>query len=121
VSSPVDGNGLGGEAYDVALRPLLRPGAICAALNGSARRWGWVSSLVGWREQGFRLVLLRTVPGELELLASLVAQKTLRVPLDVPDSGQVFKLNAQDCDAAYSRLRSRRARGKIVIQVSSSS
>lgn len=80
-----------------------------------------VRTLAGWPEAGHRLVMMRTVEGELERLARLVDEGALKVPLDAGGEGRegkeggAYPFTAEGCAAAFARLKSRRTCGKISV------
>jgi NADPH:quinone reductase-like Zn-dependent oxidoreductase len=111
VTSPDSGDNLDGVPYDIALRPLLRPGGLVVAINGSAARWA--AALLGWQAAGYHLLMQRDSGAELAELKGFVEAGQLVPVLDEP----LHAFDAAGCSAAFERLRSRRARGKVVIQV----
>lgn len=116
VSSGDAGDGLGGRPYDEALSHLLRPaaeGGRVVAINGTLRRW--VARLVGWEAPGFHLLMEHESDADLREVAAWAAQGRLRILLD---GGATRPFTAAGCAEAFERLRSRRAQGKVVVQVS---
>jgi NADPH:quinone reductase-like Zn-dependent oxidoreductase len=117
VSSRDVGDGLGGQPYDTALAPLLRSateGGRVVAINGTVSRWA--ARLVGWEAPGFHLLMQRDSAVDLAELAAWAAQGRLRVYLD---GGAPRPFTAAGCAEAFERLKSRRSRGRIVVQVAS--
>jgi NADPH:quinone reductase-like Zn-dependent oxidoreductase len=73
-----------------------------------------MGSLAGWETPGFRLFMQSPAEAaaELAVASTLVAEGKLRPLVD-----SVHALDAAGCAAAYARLRSRRARGKVVVEL----
>lgn len=125
VSSPEAGDGLNGVSYDVALRPFLAPSAQTVAINGSAMRW--FRMFLGWQERSFKMTLCKRNSADLETVARWCEERdesrssaqgnglgpvVLSVPVD-----SVHAFTSEGCKAAYDRLHSRRAVGKVVVDV----
>lgn len=110
VTSPDSGDSLQGRSYEAALKPLLRLGGMHCAINGSVRQW--IGALVGWQRQGFRLFMQQPNGPQLARIAALCEAGALKAVVD-----SVHDLTADGAAAAYARLRSRRARGKVCIAV----
>ena len=72
----------------------------------------WLGALCGWQAAGYRLFMQSPRAEDLALAGELVAQGKLRPLVD-----SVHALSEQGCRDAYARLRSRRARGKVVVEV----
>ena len=101
----------GGTPYAAALAPLLRPGTGClVAINGSVAQWA--GALTGWQRPQYRLLMQQPTGEDMRRTAELAAAGALRPVLD-----SVHAFSAAGCEAAYARLRSRRAKGKVVVQV----
>ena len=115
VSSADAGDGLGGRPYDAALAHLVRPaaeGGRTVAINGSVGRWA--ARLVGWEALGFHLLMEEDSAADLREIAAWAAQGLLRAQID---EGAPRPFTAAGCAGAFERLRSRRAQGKVVVQV----
>ena len=101
----------GGLSYVQALAPLLRPGTGChVAINGSMGQWA--GAIVGWQRPHYRLLMQQPSGEDMRRTAELVEAGALRAQLD-----SVHAFTAEGCEAAYARLRSRRSRGKVVVQL----
>ena len=91
---------------------MLMPGGRVVAINGSVARWA--ARLVGWEAPGFHLLMERDSGAELAELAAWADEGRLRV---VVDGGAARPFDAAGCKEAFERLKSRRSRGKVVVQV----
>ena len=111
VSSSEPGDGLSGESYDKSLAAFFTKDTRVVAINGSAMRW--IRSFLGWEEKQFNLILCRRQGAQLDFLRGLVDKKTV-----VPVLDSTHPFSAEGCAAAYERLSSRRARGKVVVDIS---
>ena len=114
VTSPEAGDGLAGTTYDAALREagLVGPETKISAINGSGLRW--LRMFLGWQETNFKLFFTQRRADHLQQIAQWVEQGKL-VP--VLDSAAPFAFTPEGCVAAFERLKSRRAVGKIVVDV----
>jgi NADPH:quinone reductase-like Zn-dependent oxidoreductase len=110
VSSPEKGDGLNGLPYDVALKSLLGKDCKTVAINGSALRW--IRMFLGWQERNFKLFFTQKSSAQLAQIAGWCESKELNLPLD-----SVHPFDAAGIKAAYDKLKSRRAVGKIAIDV----
>jgi len=110
VSSPDAGDGLDGKPYDQTLKHLLSKDTKTVAINGSALRW--IRMLFGLQEKNFKLFFTNKSGAQLEQIAAWAESKALSLPLD-----SVHPFDAEGIKAAYTKLKSRRAVGKIVIDV----
>jgi len=110
VSSPDPGDGLGGKSYDQALKHLFSKDTKIVAINGSALRW--IRMFLGLQEKNFKLFFTTKSGAQLEQISAWVESKALALPLD-----SVHPFSAEGIKAAYTKLKSRRAVGKIVIDV----
>lgn len=108
------GDTLGGVEYYDALRPFLaKPGGRIVAINGSTAQWLTALVTPWWQPNDLRLFLQSaTTPGCLDAAAKLVEEGKLKAVVD-----QDFPFTAEGVAAAYARLRSRRARGKVVVSI----
>jgi NADPH:quinone reductase-like Zn-dependent oxidoreductase len=113
VSSELASDSLAGQPYDAALRPFLKSGGVVAAINGNAGRWVQALTGLGIFSPGYRLIFMKDSPAQLAELAALVDGGHVRPMIDP----EAFAFTAEGCEAAYAKLKSRRARGKIVITV----
>ena len=108
VSSPEDQN------YGPLARQVLKPGAMHVAINGSGGEWtrALLSKATGLNLQRkhFALMLKRNDGAGLARIAAWVEQKKLRPLLDSTHS-----FSEAGVHAAFDKLKSRRAKGKIVI------
>lgn len=110
VTSPDKGDDLRGTPYPVAVRPFLKPSGKVVTINGSPRQW--VGALVGWHDRGVELVMERPDAATLGRAAAWVGEGRLRAVID-----STFPFTAEGCAAAFEKLKSRRAKGKIVVRV----
>jgi NADPH:quinone reductase-like Zn-dependent oxidoreductase len=102
----------GGAPWGALLRRFLAPGGTLAAINGSFAQWAWAA--VGWQAKKFKLVMQQPSGPDLAHTAALVEGKQLAV---VVDGGATHPFTAEGCAAAYARQRSRRAKGKVVVEM----
>ena len=106
----------GGVPYAAALAPLLRapeaghPGGCTVAINGTVGQWA--GAIVGWQRPQYRLLMQQPTGEDMRRMAEMVAGGALAATLD-----SVHAFTAEGCAAAYARLRSRRSKGKVVVQV----
>lgn len=111
VSSPESKDLLNGQPYDKALSRFLTPTTQTVAINGSAGRW--INALVlRWEEKNFNLVLCKRDGKQLKEISDLVDKKLLSPVID-----SVHPFSLAGVEQAYEKLNSRRARGKVVIDV----
>lgn len=94
------------------LRRPPPPGGRVVAINGSVPRW--VSRLVGWEARGFHLLMVEDSAADLAELAAWANDGRL---ITLLDGGGARAFDAAGCAGAFERLKSRRARGKVVIRV----
>ena len=92
------------------LRPLLAPGGCHVAINGSMRQWA--GALLGWQAPSYRLLMQEPNGADLQRTADWAADGTLRPVVD-----SVHAFSEEGCAAAYARLRSRRSKGKVVVEL----
>lgn len=111
VTSPDEGDAVNGQPYDAALRPYLRADGLVVAINGSAGRW--IGALTGWQGAGYKLLLKARSQEQLREIAALVEQGVVRPIVD-----SVHAFTGEGASAAFDRLKSRRARGKVCVDVS---
>ena len=104
---------LGGTPYAQAVTPHLASGvgAKVVAINGTTRQW--VGALLGWSGSStYELFMQEPSQGDLGTTVDLVEKGALK---PVIDSQHPF--TQAGCEAAYARLKSRRAQGKVVVDV----
>jgi len=102
---------LNGLPYDKALSRFMTPTTKTVAINGSVSRW--LNKLVlGWEEKNFNLVLCKKEGKQLQEIADFVDKKQL-----IPIIDSVYPFTQEGVEQAYEKLSSRRARGKIIIDV----
>jgi NADPH:quinone reductase-like Zn-dependent oxidoreductase len=99
-----------GKSYVEVLKPLLKPTGCHVAINGSAGQW--VGAFVGWQARNYRLLMQSPSGADLEATVRLVEEGKLKPVLD-----SVHPFTPAGCDSAYARLRSRRSRGKVVVEL----
>ena len=111
VSSSNSKDTLNGVSYDKALSSFLTTSIRTVAINGSISRW--LNALI-WKRQenNFNLVLCNKNSKQLQEIAEFVDTKKLKTVID-----SVFPFSNQGCNQAYEKLISRRAVGKIVIDI----
>ena len=111
--------------YEPEMRPLLKPGGKYVAINGSPMDWtrGMLEEFVfepllgiSIQRPDFDLFLVRPSTANLDRLTKLIDDKIL--PATVID--ETFPLDETSIDAAFRRMKSRRAVGKIVFDVAKS-
>jgi NADPH:quinone reductase-like Zn-dependent oxidoreductase len=103
----------GGTPYAQAVTPYLASGvgAKVVAINGSTRQW--VGALLGWSGSStYELFMQEPSQGDLMATVDLVEKGLLK---PIIDSQHPF--TGAGCEAAYARLKSRRAKGKVVVDV----
>ena len=101
---------LGGRPYAQALSPFLSPNGMIVAINGST--WQWLGAIVGWQAPRYCLFMQEPSLGDLEKTVELVGSGCLKPCID-----SVHPFTADGCRTAYERLKSRRAKGKICVEV----
>lgn len=102
---------LNGKPYDKALTRFLTPTTKTVAINGGVGRW--LNSLVfKWEEKNFNLILCQKDGKQLSQISGFVDKKEL---LPIIDS--VFPFTFEGVEQAFEKVNSRRARGKIVIDI----
>lgn len=108
--------------YETAMRPLLKPGGQYVCINGSPMDWtrGMLEAFVfkplfgmSIQRPDFDLFVLHPTAANLDRLTKLIDEGS--VPATVID--KVFPLDAEAVDAAFRRMKSRRAVGKIVFDI----
>lgn len=110
VTSPDGGDNLNGVTYDEALSPFLAPKGIVCAINGGA--WRWIGALTGWNSCKYRLFMKKRSGSQLEELAEMADSGALKAVID-----SVHPFTEDGVRGAFDKLKSRRAKGKIVIDV----
>ena len=100
----------GGAPWGAVLRRALAAGGTLVAINGTFSDWAW--ALLGWQARGYRLVMQKPNVADLGHTATLVEGKQLAVVID-----SKFPFSEQGCADAYARQRSRRAKGKVVVEM----
>ena len=104
------------------MQPLLKPGGKYVAINGSPMDWtrGILEQFVfkpllgmSIQRPDFDLFLVRPSTANLDRLTKLIDNKI--VPATVID--KTFPLDEKSIDAAFRRMKSRRAVGKIVFDI----
>jgi NADPH:quinone reductase-like Zn-dependent oxidoreductase len=98
-----------GEDYVNLCRKTVAPGGRRVAINGGA--WKWIRALTGWQRDDNKLVLTRQNGAELTKIVDMLGGK----PVPVIDSK--WKLDEAGVAGAFERLKSRRARGKVIVEV----
>ena len=108
--------------YETPMRPLLKPGGKYVSINGGKMDWtrGLLEEFVfmplfglSIQRPDFDLFIVRPTAANLDRLTKLIDEENL--PATVID--QVFPLNADAVDVAFRRMKSRRAVGKIVFDM----
>ena len=113
VSSAEKYDSLNGQSYQDA---LAFTGARIAAINGGGGAFvsyfiglQWLTNLVSDR---YKLTFANINSAAMASVAELVERKEVKPVID-----QVFDMTAEGCAAAFDRVRSRRAVGKVVVNV----
>ena len=113
VSSAEKGDDLRGVRYIDALRPCLKPGGKYVSINGTASEWIRALLCSCCLPRGVVLFFQSSSAEDLRYISSLVADQKLHATVDTVHSS----FTEENCESAYARLKSRRAKGKLVIQV----
>ena len=117
VTSPDNGDNLKGQRYDVLLEPFRADKGKVVAINGSAWRWTCLflhkMTMGVFASDKYALHLMQRSSDDLTQIAHWVRDGEVRPILD-----SVHTFSAEGCAAAYTRLKSRRAKGKVVINIS---
>jgi NADPH:quinone reductase-like Zn-dependent oxidoreductase len=112
VTSPEDPD------YGPLSRSVVKPGGMIVAINGSGGDWtrALLSKATGVNMQrsGFDLLLKQNDGAGVARLAGWVEEKKLRPLID-----STHPFTAEGVDAAFAKLKSRRAKGKVVVAVAS--
>jgi NADPH:quinone reductase-like Zn-dependent oxidoreductase len=112
VSSPEDQN------YGPLAREVLKPGGMLVAINGSGGEWtrALLSKATGLNLQraNYDLLLKKNDGAGVARMAAWVEAKKLKPLID-----STHPFTAEGVDAAFARLKSRRAKGKVVVAVAS--
>ena len=111
----VSGSGAGGadtfdgKPYADAMRPYLKPNTgLVVAINGTAMQWA--GALSGWQSAGYKLFMADVNAEALEAVGALVRDGKLKAAID-----SKFAFSEEGCRQALARVKSRRARGKVVV------
>ena len=114
VSSGERGDDLRGVPYAAAAAPLLAPGGRVVAINGTVAQWAR-ALLCGacCAPRAYTLFMQQPDGAALARAAAWAEAGALRAVID----GEPHAFDAAGCEAAYARLRSRRAKGKVVVAV----
>ncbi|CAK9250729.1 unnamed protein product [Sphagnum jensenii] len=112
VSSPKPTDNLNGQSYDIALSKFFTPRTKTVAIHGVSARWLWM--LLGWEARNFHLMICSTkrTGVQLQSIASMVDTGAVKPVID-----SVYPFAPEGLESAYARLLSRRARGKVVIDI----
>jgi NADPH:quinone reductase-like Zn-dependent oxidoreductase len=97
---------------------VVKPGGMIVGINGSDGDWtrALLSKATGVNMQrsGYDLLLKHNDGAGVARLAGWVAEKKLRPLID-----STHPFTAEGVDAAFAKLKSRRAKGKVVVAVAS--
>lgn len=110
VTSPDSGDSLGGKPFDAALKPFFSKSTKIAAINGGAFRW--IRMFMGLQEKNYNLFFCKRSSSQLEAIAGMVAKGDIKATVD-----SIHAFTPEGCAAAYEKLHSRRAFGKVCIDV----
>jgi NADPH:quinone reductase-like Zn-dependent oxidoreductase len=108
VSSWDLGDDLGGIPYTVALRPLLKKQGLHVAINGTP--FQWIGAILGWQATGYRLFMQKPDGVALQTVVDLLEKGMLRPLLD-----STYPFSEEGFASAFSLLKSRRSKGKVVV------
>lgn len=97
-----------GEDYVKAAKAVLKPGGVTVAING--KLGDWMRLIFNMQPKGRKMMLTKQNSAELGELIQLLG--TTGIEID-----SLHELSEAGVDAAFDRLKSRRARGKVVITV----
>lgn len=100
-----------GEDYEKDGGRMLRPGGVQVAINGGLG--SWLRLALKWQSKSRRLMLTRQNGAQLAEIVALLGGAS-------PVIDSVHALSAEGVAAAFGRLKSRRARGKVVVEVGAS-
>ena len=98
-----------GEDYVNLCRETVAPRGRRVAINGGA--WKWIRALTGWQRDDDALILTRQNGAELTKIVETLGGK----PTPVIDSK--WNLDEAGVAGAFERLKSRRARGKVIVEI----
>jgi len=111
VSSPDGADSLNGIPYDQALQKYFEKGTTTyCAINGTVSRW--LRAFTGLQASGYKLIMKKRSGSQLEEIATWAQNKELK-----PVLAGVYDFNSQGCAEAFELLKSRRAKGKIVVNI----
>eukprot|EP01041_Mallomonas_annulata_P007241 gene7241-14773_t len=110
VTSPDSSDTVGGVSYDKILKPFRHSDGMTVAINGSPRRW--ISTLLGFKSKDYALFLMKKDSAQLTQIANWTDTGGIKPIID-----SVFPFTAEGVTAAYEKLKGRRARGKICIDI----
>ena len=103
------------------MRPLLLPGGMYVAINGSPSDWirGMLEKFlfrrynVSIQRKAYDLFLVTPTSADLDRISSLIDSG--KIPATHID--HIYDLKAEDLDAAFARMKSRRTVGKIAFRI----
>lgn len=110
VTSSDPSDSVGGISYDTVMAPFCGPNTMTVAINGGASRW--IRMFTGWQGSGYALLLMNANAADLDQIGAWAEVGAIQPKID-----SVFDFSEEGCSAAYGRLKSRRSRGKVVINV----
>eukprot|EP00931_Biecheleriopsis_adriatica_P075381 TRINITY_DN49252_c0_g1_i1.p1 TRINITY_DN49252_c0_g1~~TRINITY_DN49252_c0_g1_i1.p1 ORF type:complete len:320 (-),score=56.87 TRINITY_DN49252_c0_g1_i1:48-1007(-) len=100
-------NSGGGEMYIKQAKRSLKPGGQYVAIN--APGIDWLRMVIGCQRRNFQLILTKHKSSDLAVLTQLVDAGQLKLIIDCS-----LTLTQENLDQGFSRLKSRRAKGKVV-------
>lgn len=104
----------GGENYSGDVKAMLKPAGIVVAINGGLGAWLKLLLAPAWLQSKHSKMMMTRQNGEqLEAILRLLGEGAK----DAVIIDSVHALTAEGVDAAFSRLKSRRAKGKVVVDV----
>ena len=117
-----------GEEYSSLCEKVVAKTGRTIAINGGLK--AWLKLFTGWQKENKKLILTRQNGAQLEEIVALLRakheEKKNESKKDKESLGErlvpvvvdsTHELSAEGVEAAFSRLKSRRAKGKIVIDV----
>ena len=100
-----------GEDYSSDASAMLKPGGVVVAINGGLG--SWLRMLFKLQSSNRKMMLTRQNGDQLETILSLLGERAASaVTID-----STHPLSSEGVNAAFARLKSRRAKGKVVFDV----
>lgn len=100
----------GGEDYLKTCREAKKPGGMHVAINAAPTQW--IRKFLRFEQKAYALILTQHSRADLETILQLLEKVQARPIID-----SVHAFDAAGVEAAFERLHSRRAKGKVIVEM----